>query len=174
MSDDAPGSDDDAPGGDDDARRPRHVGRTIAIALAGLVLPVIGVVLLVRSCSRSAVSGEVAISGAGGWRQQLNRCRSGELHSYLGVELGREVDGKWLVRATLDPDRGTIIELTPPAGGAPTVLAETTCPGLRVEVRKVGTDGDGAALLDGRAVARCTLPDGRTVQLDAWWRRCGP
>ena len=74
----------------------------------------------------------------------------------------------------LDPDRGTIIELTPPAGGAPTVLDEARCPGVRVEVRKVGADRDGAALLDGVVVARCTLPDGRTVNLDAWWRRCAP
>ena len=149
-------------------------GRAIAIGLAGIVLPVIGLVMVVRSCSRTAVSGELEVLGEGGWRAPLNLCRSGELQSFDGVELGREDSGRMFVRAMNDPDRGTIIELTRPAGGVPLRLTSESCPGLRLELRRTGADRDGAALLDGRVVARCELPGGPTVRLDAWWRRCGP
>ena len=163
-------------GDGDSAAPPRRnkLGRGLAIGAAGMVLPLIGLVMLIRSCGHTAVSGEVAVSGADGWREPLNRCRTGEFQSFTGVDLGRDIDGKMLVRAELDPDRGPLVELTPPTGGAPLRLTGERCPGLRVEVRKVGADGDGAALLDGRVVARCTLADGQVVQLDGWWRRCGP
>lgn len=151
-----------------------RLGRGLAIGVAGMVLPLVGLVMLIRSCGHTAVSGEVAVSGAHGWREPLNRCRTGEFQSFTGVDLGRDVDGKMLVRAELDPDRGPLVELTPPTGGAPVRLTAAGCPGLRVEVKKVGADGDGAALLDGRVVARCTLADGQVVQLDGWWKRCGP
>lgn len=154
--------------------RPRRgSGRAIAIGLAGIVLPVIGLVMIVRSCSRTAVSGELAVLGEGGWRAPLNRCRSGELQSFAGVELGRDSDGKTLVRALIDPDRGTLVEITRPRGGVPIRLTTESCPGLRVDLRTVGHDHDGAALLDGRVVARCTPAGEPTIQLDAWWRRCG-
>jgi hypothetical protein len=149
-------------------------GRAIAIGVAGVILPAIGLVLVVRSCSHAAVSGELAVLGDGGWRAPLNRCRSGELQSFTGVELGRDSDSKTLVRALIDPDRGTIVEISRPTGGVPIRLTPANCPDLRLELRTAGHDGDGAALLDGRVVARCTPPDGPPVQLDAWWRRCGP
>lgn len=167
----------DAPAADDEPKPSRGgLARGLAIGAAGMVLPILGLVMIVRSCSRTAVSGEVAVtlaSGARGWREPLNRCKSGELQSFTGVDLGRDVDGKMLVRAQLDPDRGPLVDLTPPTGGAPLHLTAATCPGLRIDVKKVGKDGDGAALLDGRVVARCTLPAGEVVQLDGWWKRCG-
>lgn len=153
-------------------RSPR--GRNLALAAAGLALPLIGLAMLIRSCAHTAVSGEVAVGGDHGWREPLNRCRTGEFQSFLGVELGRDRDGKMLVRARLDPDRGPVLELVPPTGGVTVELTAATCPSLALEVRKVGVDGEGAALLDGRVVARCALPDGRPLQLDGWWRRCGP
>ena len=155
-------------------QRPRHLGRGVLIGLAGLLLPVAGLVMVVRSCDRAAASGEVAVIGEPGWRVPLNRCKSGELHSFHGVDLGRDSDGKMLVRAIDDPDRGIVVELVPPAGGVTLRLTRDTCADLRLELRKQGVDEDGAALLDGRVVARCPLADGRRVQLDAWWRRCGP
>lgn len=161
-------------GATQDEPRRGNLGRGLAIGAAGMVLPIIGLVMLVRSCSQTAVSGEVSVTGGHGWREPLNRCRTGELQSFDGVDLGRDSDGKMLVRAELDPDRGPLVELTPPAGGAALRLNAERCPGLRVEIKKVGADGDGAALLDGRVVARCILAEGQVVQLDGWWRRCGP
>lgn len=146
--------------------------RSIAIGLAGVVLPVLGLVMAVRSCSHAIVGGEVAVLGDGGWRASFDRCRSGELQSFTGVDLGRDAGGALLVRAMLDPDRGPIVELTGPAGGAPLRLDRASCPGLVVELRTTGRDHDGAAILDGRVVARCTPPGGPTVELGAWWRRC--
>jgi hypothetical protein len=146
----------------------------VGLGVAGAIVPVVCLVLVIRSCSKTAVSGELAVLGEGGWRAPLNLCRSGELQSFEGVDLGREDTGRMSVRAILDPDRGTIVELTRPGGGVPVRLTADSCPGLVLELRKSGSDGDGAALLDGRVVARCPLPGGQTVQLDAWWKRCGP
>ncbi len=169
---------DDAPtSAPDDAPPPRPerstVGRALMLVVAGLAVPAIGLVIVTRSCSRAMVSGEVAVVGARGWREPLNRCRSGELASFTGVELGRDRDGKMLVRIVDDPDRGLRFELTPPDDAPSLVLDAAGCPGLRLVLRRVGADRDGAALLDGNATARCTI-DGRVVSVDAWWRRCGP
>lgn len=149
-------------------------GGGIALAVVGAVLPIVGVTMAVRSCSRAAASGQLAVIGDGGWRAPLNRCRSGELQGFTGVELGEEDRGRMTVRAIADPDRGTLVELARPGGGVPIRLDGASCPGLRLELRRGGSDRDGAALLDGRVVARCTLAGGPTIQLDAWWRRCGP
>lgn len=188
MSDDGEARDADggavtpAPGGDGadvgatgDGRRPRRggAGRAVALIVAGLVVPAVGLLVLMRSCARTAVSGEVAVSGDHGWREPLNRCRAGELLGFDGVELARERDGKVLVRAMVDVDHGPQVELFPPSGGLPLRLDGARCPGLRVELRRVGEDHDGAAILDGRVVARCAA-DGGTISLDAWWRGCGP
>lgn len=164
----------EAPEAPEPPRSRGSIARTITIALVGLALPVLGLIMLVRSCARTAVSGEVFVRGEPAWRQPLNRCRSGEFQGFFGVDLGRDSDGKMMVRAQLDPERGPRLELTPPQGGAPIKLDTTLCPGLRVEVRKVGADADGAAFLDGSVVARCTPPGGPVVQVDGWWRHCGP
>lgn len=158
-------------------------GRTLTLGLAGLILPAIGVFVLVRSCKREAVSGEVVVEGggvvdggggggAGGWRAAIDRCRTGELDGFRGVSLGG--GDHLIVKAIADVDRGASVELTAPAGGPPVVVTAAACPGLRLDLRDVDTDSEGAIIVDGSLSARCVLPDGRRVQVEAWWRRCSP
>lgn len=152
-------------------REPEKLSPIAVIAMVvGLAIPVAAIALSYRACVGTTTRGAVSVRGPGlTWRGSLGTCTADP--GVLTVGLGDE-GAPPSVLAVLDPLDGPRLELVAPALPAAIVLTPATCPGLRVEVRRAGTRGDGSPLLDGSASASCRTASGVQIDLDAWWRAC--
>ncbi len=170
----------DADAGGGDASRGGSIARVAVMLILGVGVPVAGLAIAWRSCSRGATSGRVEVvdSTLGAWRSTLDRCTTGQAQGFRGVELRHRGESHALVRVEVDPIDGPIVTLWPPAtSGAVSkslVVRGRDCPALTVDLRALGggDDGDGDDRFDGKVSGTCPLPGGGRVSLDAWWRGC--
>lgn len=174
MSDDGYGEESGAEPAPAERARPGRTALSIAAMLvAGLAIPLAGILIMWKACTHTAMQGRVEVAGSvlGSWRAPLGRCTAvaGTYAPGAGeVTLGRRDDNGPLVRFTLDPIDGAILTLWPLSGDRTVEIRARDCPALRATL----TRPDGTHF-DGKVSGSCPLAGGGTASIDVWFRGCG-
>jgi len=107
---------------------------------------------------RPTVSGTLLVRGADGAQTQWTpeRCTSGDLNYFLGLDFNSKQDGRRL-RAIREPTGETLVLWTTPAGTATLRAAE--CAELQLDIQPTGWRVNEVREFAGSLRLRCQLPD---------------
>lgn len=175
---DAPSSPEAPPAAESPPREP-PASRKRALAIlgglifAGLIVPLIAILVAMRGCSRSQVSGRLELTGSpfGEHRLTLDRCRASTTVPDE-IELGNEKTPA-LIRVTVDPLDGPILTLFEPSGDRTLTVLTRPCPGFTAKLKRTSADDAPTPRYDGEVSGTCAHPGDGTVAISVWFRGCG-
>ena len=169
--------------------RQRALAILAALLFAGLVVPLVAILLAMRGCSRSTVSGRLELAGStfGDHRLAIDRCEPNP--SAPDEILLGNARAAGLVRVTIDPLDGPILVLyrppaapassdpservTPPPQGDGTITVQARpCPGFHATLKRTSAADATVPRYDGEISGTCPLPGGGTVAISVWFRGC--
>jgi len=109
------------------------------------------------------ISGAFLVRGVDGTQTQWvpDRCSSGDLSYFLGLDFGSAQDGHRL-RAVREPTGETLVLWTTPTGT--TTLRAPDCAELQLDIQPTGWRVNEVREFAGSVKLRCTLPDGGALQ----------